>query len=67
MLVYTLQIIIQVIFLLGYSSLYLSYISLTLEFLFPFIQAIGVCLLKSSYDPMSNISALDYLKLVSEN
>jgi hypothetical protein len=38
-----------------------------LELTFPFIQAIGVCLFKSSYDPLSNVSALYYLRIISIN
>ena len=46
---------------------YIYYIATALLFLFPFIQAIGVVFFKSSLDPLSNISALDFMKLVSEN
>ena len=43
------------------------YINATGKNLFPFIQAIGICFFKSSTDPLCNVSALSYLKLVSIN
>ena len=34
---------------------------------FPFIQALGLIFIKNTKDPLSNISKLDYLKLISIN
>lgn len=36
-------------------------------FTYPFLQVIGICIFKSSKDPVSNVSSLGYLKLVSRN
>lgn len=35
--------------------------------IFPCIQVLGLCVFKPSNDPLSNVSALSYLKLVSMN
>ena len=48
-------------------KVYDAYLSNIGFFTFPFLQVIGICIFKSSKDPVSNVSALSYLKLVSRN
>ena len=67
MVVYAIIITLIGLRLFGDNSAYLLYIIKAERFLFPFFQALGVCIFKSSMDPLSNISAMDHLKLVSDN
>ena len=49
------------------KSQFADYFAYMLFVTFPFIQSFGICVFKSSYDPLSNVSALDYLRIVSIN
>jgi hypothetical protein len=49
----------------GFTSLY--WILAGITYLFPFIQSFGIFFFKQSIDPLSNVSSLGYLKLVSIN
>ena len=62
---YGLWVIDNVAFLMSIYLKYDNYLANSLNLYYPFIQAVGVCIFKSSLDPLSNVSALFYLKLVS--
>ena len=64
---YAVKILIDVLYIFKVTSPYLAYTNDALEFLFPFIQALGICFFKSSTDPLSNISSLVFYKIVSSN
>ena len=55
--------------LLAYASVFIrnDYVISGLHFLFPSIQAFGVCFFKSSMDPIARVSALFYHKIISIN
>ena len=64
---YVIEISITLVFMFKINDdfdLYVDYIIITI---FPFIQAFGICFFKASADPLSNVSTLSYLKLVSIN
>ena len=44
-----------------------QYFGTILVIYFPVIQAFGICFYKASLDPLSNISSLNYLRIVSIN
>ena len=44
-----------------------QYVAIIIINFFPVIQAVGVCVLKPATDPLSEVNALFYLKIVSIN
>ena len=56
--------VIDIVFPTNVANIYLGAI---LEIYFPLIQTFGVCYFKATLDPISKVSSLDYLKIVSIN
>jgi hypothetical protein len=70
-LAYTIMLAFDILVAVTYESLneysLLNLVNLSTHFFFPTIQAVGICFLKDSIDPLSNVSTLSFYKLVSIN
>lgn len=64
---YSLNILQNILKLYDITALDGLFLQVAIVIIFPFIQTIGIVILKSSTDPLSKISALYYLRIVSIN